>query len=157
MDVLEHDQQRPRRRRPAEQLQRELVQPALPEAAGDAPPALFGPQPRQQRRERAARVVVERPVVERQLAQRRDHRRVRELLAAELEALAVQHQEPGLAAAGLELADQPRLADPGLAGDQRELRRTRRGVLEQARERAQRLVAADDRPARDLAAVHRCE
>ena len=95
VDVLEHDQQRPASPPPGR---------AARARARTAGPARTGrrravrrprPQPREQRRECAARVVVERPVVERQLAQRRDHGRVRELLAAELEALAVQHEEPG--------------------------------------------------------------
>jgi hypothetical protein len=68
--VLQHDQQRPSRRRPAELLEHQLVQPALAEAAGHAPPAALEPQPRQQGGERAARVVVEviLLLVERQLA-----------------------------------------------------------------------------------------
>jgi hypothetical protein len=69
----------------------------------------------------------------------------------------VQDQEPCLAPARLHRADQPRLADTGLPRDQRELWGTRRRVVEHARERPQRLIATDDRPARDLAAVHRSE
>ena len=158
--VLEHDQQRPALRRAPEQLEHELVQPSLAEAVREARPAVLELEAGQQRGERAARVLVELAelVLERQVAQRRDHGRVGELLAAELEALAVQHEEARLACAGLERADQPGLADARLAGDQRELRSPRRRVLERAIERAQRPVAADDRPARDLAAVlHMCE
>jgi len=155
VEVLEHDQERPAFRRPAEQLERQLVQPALAEAVGEAPPLVFEPQAGQQRGERAARVPVElrELVFQRQLAQRRDHGRVRELLPAELEALPVQDEEPALAPARLERPDQAGLADPGLARDQREPRISRRRGPERVVERAQRPVAADDRPAGDLAAV----
>ena len=159
--VLEHDQQRPAFRRAPEQLEHELVQPSLAEAVREARPAVLELEAGQQRGERAARVLVELAelVLQRQVAQRRDHGRVGELLAAELEALAVQRRgSPRSRARASSAPTQAGLADARLAGDQRELRSARRRVLERAIERAQRPVAADDRPARDLAAVlHMCE
>ncbi len=156
--VLEHDEQRPARRRAAEQVEHQLVQPALPEPIREARPAAF--EAGEQHGERAAGVVVEvvELLPERQRPQRRDHGRVRELLAAELEALAVQDEEAQLAPARLERADEAGLADPRLAGDQGELRSALQHGVEHAAERLQRRVAADDRPARHLAAgLHKCE
>ena len=70
----------------------------------------------------------------------------------------MQDEEAQLAPARLERADEAGLADPGLAGDQGELRSALQHGVEHAAERLQRRVAADDRPARHLAAgLHKCE
>ena len=107
VDVLEHEQHR---RGAGEQVEQQLVQPRGAAAAGSLP--------RQHRTEHAARLrrqVLEQ-IVDGQPAQRGGDRRVGQFVAAELQALAVQHVEPALARRRLDLPHEPRLADPGLAG-----------------------------------------
>ena len=60
----------------------------------------------------------------------------------------MEHDEPALARADLEVADQPRLADPGLAGQQQQLRLRARDRVEQHGEQPERLGPPHDRPAR---------
>ena len=56
----------------------------------------------------------------RQRAQRADDRRVRQFALAQLDAVAADHAHAVRARRALELAEQPRLADAGLAGHERE-------------------------------------
>ena len=79
-----------------------------------------------------------------EVGQRRHQRGERERLAAELHALAVQHEEPA-ARVPFELPREPGLSDAGLAGQQHDLRmpELRRG--EHVVEQPKRLVPADDR------------
>ena len=83
--------------------------------------------------------------------QRGDQRRVRDLRAAELEALAEQHARAALARAGLELAQQPRLADARLAADEDERRAAGRGAVERVAQQLQLGAAADERGGADAA------
>ncbi len=159
MEVLENDQERPAvAREPAEQVEQQLAQPALAVAVGEPRRAGAGrvePEARQQRGELGAGVVVERvrePVV-RDGPQRGDHWRVGELLAAELDRLAVQHEHAAFARARLQLRGQPRLADARLPGEHQHARGAVRRLGEQGVERAQLIVAPDDRPARDPATL----
>jgi hypothetical protein len=79
--------------------------------------------------------------------ERGDDRRVRELTFAQLDALAAEHAHAFAAGGALELAEQPRLADAGLAGQERD----RRLALARLREPGLKLrelrVAADERRA----------
>ena len=81
----------------------------------------------------------------RHVAQRCDDRRVRELLAAELHALAVESEEPALARARLELTREAGLAHAGLAGDQHEPRMPASRRCEHIVKQAKGLVAPDNR------------
>ena len=135
VDVLEHEQHRAVEC--AEQVEQQLVQP--PRAA---PARRLARKDRRQRGPRLAGQAAEvrlQPVGG-EVAQRRHDRRVRQLLTAELDALSVQ-DEPAVRGR-LQLRHQPRLADPGLAGDQRDARR--RG--ERGLELAQRPLTSDHRP-----------
>jgi hypothetical protein len=95
--------------------------------------------------------------VARDRAQRVDERRVRELGAAQLEAMADEHVGLGpvlvraCARARLELGDQAALADAGLAGDEHERRSAARGALERRLERGELIGAADEDGAGDAA------
>jgi hypothetical protein len=51
----------------------------------------------------------------------------------------------GVPGPGLELGDEPALADPGLAGDERERRNARRRAAERAFESGELVRAADER------------
>jgi hypothetical protein len=79
---------------------------------------------------RVAASVVEELVDRRHGAQRVDERRVGEDGAAELQAVPDEHARVGGGGTRLELADQPRLADAGLAGDERERREPVQRVVE---------------------------
>ena len=121
---------------PPEQLEQQLVE-------------LGGRSARARRRagehggERAARLLgqrleLRREPVRREPAQRGDDRRVGQRLAAELDALAVQHE----AVRALHLRHQPRLADARLTREQDHGGRRRERVLQLA----QRGVTSDQRP-----------
>ena len=138
VQVLDREQHRAGAPETLEQREQRLEQPALA-GAGLLVGARPGPaELRQQLRERVARrrgqgfgplcalggeAAGERP-------QRGDQRCVRDLRAAELEALPEQHARPAGTRAGLDLAQQPRLADARLAPDEDERGPARRGALE---------------------------
>jgi hypothetical protein len=81
----------------------------------------------------------------RERAQCGHQRRVGDLRAGELQALAEQHARLARVRARLELAQQARLADARLAGDERERRAARGGPLQRALEQLELGRAADER------------
>ena len=89
--------------------------------------------------------VGQRRAVTRERAQRADDRRIRDLLAGQLEALADQHVRAGRARPCLELAQQAGLADAGLAADESERRPAGGRALERRSEHAELARAADER------------
>ena len=72
-----------------------------------------------------------------QRAQRVDQRRQRQALGAQLHALPGEHQEPRAGRPLGQLPDQPGLADPGLAADDRERGLLRPGPVHQRAQRRQ--------------------
>jgi hypothetical protein len=108
---------------------------ALRVAAGSA--AAAGPARPRARGLGAGESARERP-------QRGDQRRVRDLRAAQLQALAAEDPHPARPRARLELAQQPRLADAGFAADEGEGRHAARGARERGVERLELGVAADE-------------
>ena len=104
---------------------------------------------REQLGERVARPgregVREGRAVARDRAQRADDRRVRDLLAGQLEALADQDARAARARSRLELAQQAGLADAGLAAHERERRPAGGRSLERRSEHAELGRAADER------------
>jgi hypothetical protein len=134
---------------PAEQLeQREqaLEQPALARGGLLVGAGAGAAELRQQVGERVARrdrdLVVGEPA--RQRAQRRDERCVGDLRAAQLEALAEQDAGAAVGRAGFELAQQPGLADAGLAADEDERRAPLGGPAEAVGQELQLRCAADE-------------
>ena len=152
VQVLERDQDgRALGREAREQPQQDLVQPRLPERApgpGAGRRRSGGHRVGQQDVERLARLGGDGPVLG-QPAQRRGDRCVRELLAAELDAFAVQHEEPARPRLGLERLQQARLADAGLAGHQRDPRASRGRLGQAFLQGAELLLAPEHDSARD--------
>jgi hypothetical protein len=81
--------------------------------------------------------------------QRGDQRHVRQLALAEVDAVAGQHQRAALGRAPLELGEQARLADAGLAGQEHDRRPLAAGVGERGLELGQLGGAPDQARARD--------
>ena len=116
--------------------------------AGAALPPAAGAQPGQERGELGADVVRQlvqhRVAVAHERAQRGDERRVGQLALAELDAVAVQHARPVGLGAGLQLGDEPALADARLADHERERRLAGGGVGQRGLELRQLQRAADE-------------
>jgi hypothetical protein len=81
----------------------------------------------------------------RERPQRGDQRRIRDLRAAELEALAEEDARAARVRARLDLAQQPRLADARLAAGEHERRAALRGPFQRAVEQLQLGRPADER------------
>ena len=136
-----------------EQRQQRLEQLGLGELARRPGAARAVAQLGQQRRELAAgagRELVEDGIaVAGERAQDRDDRRVRQLVAAELDAVAALHARAALARLRGELGEQARLADAGLAGDERQRRAALGGVGQRGVELGELGAAPDQAAARD--------
>ncbi|MEY2512728.1 MAG: hypothetical protein QOJ89_86 [bacterium] len=85
----------------------------------------------------------------RELAQRRDDRRVRDVAAAEAEAGALEHEHAVRAGAARELAHEPALADAGLARDDRQAGHAFGCAPQRRAQRRELGVTPDERAARD--------
>ena len=154
VEVLDRQQQAVLAAEPLEQLQQALEQARLGGRRLLRPfGALALPQAGEHVREAGAgggSQRVQRGVAgARERAQGGDDRRVGQLALAELDALAAEHAHPVLARGALELAEQPRLADARLAGDERDRRLARARVGQPGLELGQLVVAADERGAGD--------
>ena len=137
VDVLERQQHRAGASELLEQRQHRLEQAALAGARLLVGACADAAQLGQQVGERVARARREllgrvRAHPARERPQRGDERRVRDLRAAELEALAQEHARIARTRARLHLAQQPRLADARLAGDEHERRPPAGGALQRA-------------------------
>ena len=149
VQVLDHEQHRALAAERVQQRQQALEQARLPGVAGAGHVVVPAAQSRQQRRDGRAHVVGERGVPGAgERAQRGDERQVGQLALAEVDAVAGEHERAGLARAALDLGEQPRLADPRLAGEEHERRAPVGGVRERRLERGELGVAADQPDAR---------
>ena len=138
VDVLDHEHGGRLLGEPAERAQQQLEQLRRHlRAGGVATLAQLGHQPFEL-------VVLE-------AAERRDDRRVRELARLQRHALAPQDAMAVGAGPVGQLARHPRLADPGLAGDQHEPRVAGRDLRQRVVECCHRVRAADRQRARDPA------
>ncbi len=159
VEVLEHDQDRRAAAEHAEQEDERLVEPRLGVPVGLclAGHRHAGRQVRERAHELGADLGPEllqrgREVGRRDATERGGQRRVGELAAVELDAVAAQHDRALLLRPALGLAHQPRLADPGLPDQQRHRRRARRGASQQVVEHVELRLALDDAAAGDAGA-----
>ena len=83
------------------------------------------------------------------ISQRRDDRRVGQVVAAEFDGFAVEDEETRRARALLELADEPGLADARLARDQAHPRPSPRGAIEHVLDQREGVLAPDTLAAGD--------
>ena len=155
VEVLDDEQHRPRARQPAQQAQQQLVQAPgrVRRIRGRGVGATrdeIGQDPRQllagARGQPSGRIGGDRA---RDLAQRRRDREVGALALLELHAVAPEHREAGGVGALHELGDEARLADPRLAGDQRDRGDAAGGVVAGRLQRGQLPGSADEVRARD--------
>ena len=140
VEVLDAADGRRRLGEAPERPQQQLEQPRGRLRGGGAAAAVA--QLGAQRRELVAEVVT---------AQGGHDRRVRQLAGLQRHALAPQDAMPARVGAAGELAGHPRLADPGLARDEHELRPALGGLRQRSVEGCLRVRAADRQRARDTA------
>ena len=149
MQVLEDKQQRPPGAEPAQQAEDQLeeLRHLNPFRGRFGRPARveFGQEPAKTTAGRAEHLgQFVRRADPGQRTQRVDERGERQALRAELDAMAGQHRETGAGCAPGQLGDQARLADAGLARDDREARLGRRGPLQQRGQRRDLLAPPDE-------------
>ena len=156
VQVLDRQQHRARAPEPVEQREQRLEQPALARArllvGAGADAAELGQQLGEGvagRRRQCLGLLGREPARER--PQGAHQRRVRDLRAAELQALAEQHARALLPRAGLELAQEPGLADARLAAHERERRAPGPGALERRAQQLELGAATDERGGADAA------